>query len=160
MTTPRALAIAVVGAGEASETLRRMAFEVGGAIARAGSVLVCGGRGGVMEAAARGARDSGGHTIGILPGYDHDAANPHIEFAIATGLGEARNVLVVASADAVIALDGEAGTLSEVALALKLGRPVVALNSWNGIEGLHRAATPDAAVAMALKLAGRHARAV
>ena len=106
-----------------------------------------------MEAAARGAQSAGGHTIGILPGYDYARANPFIEFAIPTGMGEARNVIVVASAQAVVALAGEAGTLSEVALALKLGRPVVALSSWANVAGVLRADNPGAAVALACELA-------
>jgi len=146
-------AIAVIGAGEAPPAVRDLAFAAGRAIAAMGATLVCGGRGGVMEAAAHGAQSAGGHTVGILPGYDRAAANPHIEFVIATGMGEARNAIIVASADAIVALAGEAGTLSEIGLALKLKRPVVALRSWPQIEGLHRADIPEAAVELALKLA-------
>ena len=147
-------AIAVIGAGAASADLRTIAREVGRAIARTGAALVCGGRGGVMEAAAHGARSAGGHTIGILPSYDRVSANPHIEFAIATGMNEARNAIVVASADAVIALSGEAGTLSEITLALKIGRPVVALGAWHDIAGVRHADDAEAAVALAFQLAG------
>ena len=147
-------AIAVIGAGDAGEATRAIAFKVGNAIARNGVVLVCGGRGGVMEAAAQGARSGGGHTVGILPSYNRASANAHIEFAIATGMGEARNTIVVASADAIIALPGEAGTLSEIALALKIGRPVVALGAWHHIEGVHRAEDAEVAVALALQLGG------
>ena len=147
-------AIAVIGAGDAGEEIRAIAFKVGHAIARNGVVLVCGGRGGVMEAAAQGARSAGGHTVGILPSYNRASANAHIEFAIATGMGEARNTIVVASADAVIALPGEAGTLSEIALALKIGRPVVALGAWHQIEGVRHAEDAEAAVALALQLGG------
>jgi uncharacterized protein (TIGR00725 family) len=128
-------AIAVIGAAAADEDVRNAARQVGSAIARARVVLVCGGRGGVMEAAAEGARAAGGHTIGILPSYERASANPHIEFAIATGMSHARNAIVVASADAVIAMPGEAGTLSEIGLALKIGRPVVALGGWHQIDG-------------------------
>jgi uncharacterized protein (TIGR00725 family) len=149
--------IAVIGAGDASDDVCALAFEVGRAIATRGAVLVCGGRGGVMEAAARGTRTAGGHTIGILATYDRHSANPHIEFAIATGMGQARNAIVVGSADAVVALAGESGTLSEIGLALKIGRPVVALNSWDQLDGLHRAASPETAVAMALELATQSA---
>lgn len=150
---PRGTQVAVIGAGDASDELRRLAFDVGHELASRGAVLVCGGLGGVMEAAAEGARANGGHTIGILPSYHVNHANRHIEFAIATGMGEARNAVVVASAQAVIALEGEAGTLSEIALALKLRRPVVALDSWKQIDGLHRAASAAEAVEMAFKLA-------
>jgi len=146
-------AIAVIGAGDAPADVRDLAFAVGRMIARRGAVLVCGGRGGVMEAAAAGAQSARGHTVGILPGYDRRQANPHIEFAITTGMGEARNVIVVASADAVVALAGEAGTLSEIGLALKLRRPVVALRSWAEIAELVRADDPEAAVDLALALA-------
>ncbi len=146
-------AIGVIGAGVASPALRQVALEVGREIGARGATLVCGGRGGVMEAAAQGALAAGGHTIGIVPSYEHSSANPHIEFVIATGMGEARNVIVVASSDAVIALAGEAGTLSEIGLALKIGRPVVALDAWAEIAGPHRAATAQAAVELALELA-------
>lgn len=147
-------AIAVIGTGDATEDVRSAAREVGSAIARMGAVLICGGRGGVMEAAARGARSAGGNTIGILPSYDRGSANPFIEFAIATGMNQARNAIVVASADAVVALPGEAGTLSEIGLALKIGRPVVALGGWHQIDGVHHATDPEAAVRLALQLAG------
>jgi uncharacterized protein (TIGR00725 family) len=151
----RAAAIAVIGAGDAPPEVLELALEAGREIANRGALLICGGRGGVMEAAARGARERGGHTVGILPGYDRDSANPAIEFAIATGMGEARNAIVVASADAVIALAGEGGTLAEIGFALKLRRPLVALRSWRQLEGLHRADTAAAAVTLALELAQR-----
>ncbi len=149
---PRAPVIAVVGAGEAPDEVLELARQAGAEIAARGAVLVCGGRGGIMAAAARGARERGGHTIGVLPGYDAGEANPDIEFAVATGMGQARNAIVVATADAVIAMRGEGGTLSEIGLALKLGRPVVALQSWPQLQHLHRAETPSAAVEMALQL--------
>jgi len=148
-------AIAVVGAGDASAQIRELAFEVGKTIAARGAVLVCGGRGGVMEAAARGALSAGGHTLGILPGYDRAEANPHIEFAVATGMGQARNVIVVASADAVIALAGEGGTLSEIGLALKLDRPVVALRAWPELAAIAHSDDPRAAVDLALAMAAK-----
>jgi uncharacterized protein (TIGR00725 family) len=145
--------VAVIGAADARPELCKQAFAVGRTIAEQGATLVCGGRGGVMEAAARGARSAGGHTIGVLPGYDRIDANPYIEFVIATGMGQARNVIVVASADAVIALAGEGGTLSEIGLALKLGRPVVALDAWSELRGIHHASSPAAAVELALNVA-------
>ena len=150
----RARVIAVIGAGSAPAALAKLAYEVGREIARCGATLINGGRSGVMEAAAAGARSLGGRTIGILPGYDRSAANRHIEFAIATGMGEARNAIIVASADAVIALAGEGGTLAEIGFAMKMNRPIVALKSWPEIPRLHRANTPADAVALALKLAG------
>jgi uncharacterized protein (TIGR00725 family) len=127
-------------------------------LARRGAVLINGGRTGVMEAAAAGARRAKGRTVGILPGYDSAAANRHIEIAIATGMGEARNAIIVASADAVIALEGEGGTLAEIGFAQKMKKPIVALNSWPEIGGLRRAGTPAEAVKLALKLAGTRSR--
>lgn len=149
--------VAVIGAGDAPRAVCKLAFAVGREIARRGAVLLNGGRTGVMEAAA-GARKEAGHTIGILPGGDRRAANRHIEFAIATGIGEARNAVIVASADAVIALAGEGGTLAEIGFAKKFGKPIVALDSWPEIDGLHRADTPADAVALALRLAASNSR--
>jgi uncharacterized protein (TIGR00725 family) len=126
-----------------------VAEEVGRLLARRGAVVVCGGLGGVMEAACRGARSEGGVAVGILPGLDRGAANPHVSVAVATGLGEARNALVVRAADALIAVGGAYGTLSEIALALKAGKPVIGLGTWE-IDGVERAAEPEAAVDLAL----------
>jgi hypothetical protein len=146
----RRLQLAVVGAGLCSEEVAAVATEVGRLIAQRGAVLVCGGLGGVMEAAAMGARQAGGTTVGIVPTYDKETANPGIEIALATGMGHARNVIVVASSDAVIALPGEHGTASEIALARKLGKPVVVLGAWTGLDGVHIAHTPVEAVQTAL----------
>jgi uncharacterized protein (TIGR00725 family) len=154
----RRVVVAVIGAGDAPRAVCKLAFEIGREIARRGAVLLNGGRTGVMESAAAGAREEGGHTIGILPGYDRRAANRHVEFVIATGIGEARNAVIVASADAVIALPGEGGTLAEIGFAKKFGKPIVALDSWPEISGLHRADTPADAVALALKLAASGSR--
>jgi uncharacterized protein (TIGR00725 family) len=123
--------IAVVGAGDASGEQLEAAEAVGRGIAEGGAVLVCGGLGGVMEAACRGAKEAGGTTLGILPGADRAAANAWVDVALPTGLGEARNALVVRSADAVVAVAGEFGTLSEIALALKAGKRVVGLGTWD-----------------------------
>lgn len=143
--------IGVIGTGESKEETDRAAFEVGCEVARAGAVLVCGGLGGVMESAARGGREQGGVTIGILPGPDKKEANPYIDFPIPTGLGHARNALVVRSSDALIAVGGGYGTLSEIALALKMGKPVVGLSTWK-IPGVHAAAGPADSVRVALGL--------
>ena len=116
-------------------------------------MLICGGRGGVMAAAARGAQSANGLTIGILPGYERSEANANIEIAIATGMGQARNAIVVASADAVVALEGEGGTLSEIGLAIKLGRPVVGLRAWHKLEMIAHADDAALAVDLALELA-------
>jgi hypothetical protein len=145
--------IAIVGTGEASAGLCELAYAAGHAVATRGAVLVCGGRGGVMAAAARGAQAAGGMTVGILPTYDRQGMNPYIEIAITTGMGQARNAIVVASAEAVIALEGEGGTLSEIGLALKLGRPVVALRAWRQLEMISHADEAVAAVDLALRLA-------
>ena len=150
--------IAVVGAGEADARLSALAEEIGRLLARAGALLVCGGLGGVMEAACRGARSEGGATLGILPGTDRAAANPHVDVSVATGLGEARNALLVRTCDALIAVGGEFGTLSEIAFALKTGKPVVGLETWELAKGgrfspaIARAANPQEAVAVALRL--------
>lgn len=141
MTRVRAW-VAVVGPETAAPDEAAAAEAVGTEIARAGAVLVCGGRGGAMEAACRGASQSGGTTVGILPGLDRAEANPHVEIAIPTGLGELRNGLVVRAADAVIAVAGEYGTLSEIAFALKTGTPVVGVGTWE----LARGGEPDGGI--------------
>ena len=141
--------VAVVGSGEAEKRHAAAAEEVGRLIAEGGALLVCGGLGGVMEAACRGARAAGGTTVGLLPGVDRSEANRHVAVAVPTGLGEARNALVVRAADAVIAIGGGYGTLSEIALALRAGKPVIGLDTWE-IEGVARADGPEAAVAAVL----------
>ena len=148
--------IAVIGGGQCDRQTAQVAEEVGRQIAQAGAWLVCGGLGGVMAAASRGAREAGAHTVGLLPGTDAEQANPWISIPIVTGLGEGRNLLVVRNADAVIAIGGEWGTLSEIALARKIGRPVILLNSWHLTTpqaqpaNLPTAATPQQAVELAL----------
>jgi uncharacterized protein (TIGR00725 family) len=127
MTVPY---VAVIGATNATEWELGTAEDLGRALAEAGCVLVCGGLGGVMNAAARGAEAVGGVSIGILPGDDRDIASHHLTVAIATGFGEARNAIVARSADVVIAVGGEFGTLSEIALALKMGTPVIGIGTW------------------------------
>ena len=137
--------IAVVGAGEASAADLVLAEEVGAGLADLGAVVVTGGLGGVMEAACRGARSRRGCTLGILPGADRDDANGWVEIAVATGMGELRNGLVVRASDALVAVGGGHGTLSEVALALKLGRPVVGLGTW-AVHGVEDVSTPAEAI--------------
>jgi uncharacterized protein (TIGR00725 family) len=138
--------VAVIGPGDEPTVA---AAEVGRLIAERGAVLVCGGRGGAMEAACRGAKEVGGLTVGILPGPDRSEANPFVDVVLPTGLGEARNALVVGAADVVIAIGGGYGTLSEIALALKVGKRVIGLGTWE-IEGVVAAEGPEAAVAAAL----------
>ena len=123
--------IAVIGGSQCSKEETRLAEEVGRELARRGAILICGGLGGVMEAACRGASSEGGTTIGILPGDDSQAANPHVQIPIVTGIGYARNVTVVKSAQAVIAVGGSYGTLSEISHALQNGIPVIGLNTWS-----------------------------
>ena len=123
--------IAVIGGSHCSAKEAKLAEEVGRELARRGTVLVCGGLGGVMEAACRGASEGGGLTVGILPGDSRQAANPHVQIPIVTGIGYARNVAVVKSARAVIAVGGSYGTLSEIGHALQSGIPVIGLNTWS-----------------------------
>jgi len=145
--------IAVVGAGKCSKKLRDMASEVGRYVAEHGGVIVCGGMGGIMEGAARGAKEAGGLTIGILPTDSRDDANEYIDIVIPTGFGEARNIMVVRSADAVVAFPGKYGTLSEMAFALHARKPVVAVNAWRLGEEIHQTQTPIEAAELAMKLA-------
>lgn len=142
--------IAVVGDSRPDRKTARLAEEVGSTIAHSGAILVCGGLGGVMEAAARGARKAGGFTLGILPGSSREEANRYVDCAVATGLGDLRNFLIVRTADAVIGLAGRYGTLSEIAMALTLGKPVIGLGTWE-IEGVEKARDAGEAVRMALK---------
>jgi len=158
MTRP--LIIAVIGEGNPAPEVAAAAEAVGEAVAAAGAVLVCGGLGGVMEAACRGAARRGGISIGLLPGLHHADANPHVTYAVPTGLGYARNILVVRSAHAVIAVGGRFGTLSEIAFAKVEGIPVVGLNTWrlardeaSEPDALLRASDPKEAVAMAVAAA-------
>ena len=159
---PAGLRIAVIGGSACNEHCRQLAWEVGREIGRHG-VLVCGGRGGVMAAAAEGARSVGGLTVGILPGANAAASapNPHIQLQIYTGLGQARNQVLVLSANAIVAVGGGWGTLNEISIAAKHGIPVVCLESWqldrpNGVEPalLLEAATPAEAVRRAVAAAG------
>ncbi len=151
----RPLHLSVVGAGTADPELFERARAVGRAVAAVGAVVVCGGLGGVMAGACRGAREAGGCTVGLLPGDDPAGANPWVEIAIPTGLGHARNVLVVQAGGAVLALPGSWGTASEVALALKMGRPVVGVGAWEQMAGVVRVDDPAAAVAEAVRLVRR-----
>lgn len=152
--------IGVMGSSLCSPHLSKLAYDVGRGIARRGGILICGGRSGVMEAAARGAREAGGFTVGILPGAAASEANAYIDLPIVTGLGNARNVINVLTSQVIIAIGGASGTLSEIALALKCGTPVVGLHTWGLIppEGerapeIHTVQTPAEAVELAFRLA-------
>jgi len=152
--------VAVIGSGSCGKRSEawQLAEEVGARLAQAGATIVCGGLGGVMEAVARGAAEAGGEAIGIVPGDSTEEANPFCTHVVATGIGHARNLAVVSSGDAVIAVGGEWGTLSEIGFARALGRPVVALRSWTlkgegsmkSAPGIVAAASAEEAVAAAL----------
>jgi hypothetical protein len=157
----RPIQISVIGGAAGDDEALRAAEAVGRGIAEAGAVLVCGGRTGVMEAASRGAAEAGGTVLGILPTSSLEDANPYVTYAIATGIGHARNLAVVGSGRAVIAIGGEWGTLSEIAFARRLERPVIALRSWplrsragTGL-GIVEAETPEEAVSAAIAAAQR-----
>lgn len=139
----------MVGAYAAAAPQLEAAEEVGRRLARGGAIVVCGGLGGVMEAACRGVKEAGGTTIGLLPGHDRREANPWVDIAVATGLGEGRNVLIVRAADALVAIGGGYGTLSEIALGLRAGKQVVGVGSWE-IDGVVAVASPADAAATVL----------
>jgi uncharacterized protein (TIGR00725 family) len=163
MREPKRIQIGVLGASAPSAEIARAAEKIGELIATRGAVLVCGGLGGVMEAAASGAHAAGGLVLGILPGIDHRDANAYVSAAVATDMGHARNAIIVRSSDAAIAVGGGYGTLSEIALAMKCGVPVVGYKTWEarGAQGLTApeltAATPEEAVEKAFEAAlARH----
>lgn len=152
------LYIGVIGAGECTLEEAGLAEETGREIARRGAALICGGRGGVMEAAAKGARQAGGLVIGILPGSRRSEGNSYLTIALPTGLGDARNAVIACASDVLIAISGGYGTLSEIGLALKMGRPVVGLSTWelkagNRSFAVHRAKGAAQAVEMAFSFA-------
>lgn len=148
--------VAVVGAADAGAEQMALAEKVGKLLAERGAVVVCGGRGGVMEAACRGAQQAGGVSIGLLPGLDDSEANPHVTYALPTGMAEGRNWLVVLAGHSVIAVGGGYGTLAEIALALKSGKRVIGLETWQALRpdgsrlGLLIANSPEQAVDLAL----------
>lgn len=150
------LIIGVIGAADASAHGLEKAYQVGRLIAQKGAVLACGGLGGVMEAASRGCFDAGGEVIGILPGDNAASANPYITHPIVTAMGHARNVILVQTAAALIAIEGGYGTLSEIAIARKLGKPLVLLDSWQDIDETLTVDTPHQAVATIFSLLGRN----
>lgn len=150
MTRPRR--VSVIGAGDCGPDTAEAARRLGRLLAERGFELVCGGLGGVMAAAAQGAREAGGRTVGILPGLDRSAANPYIDLPLVTGLGPMRNFLVVANGDVAVAVEGGSGTLSEIGLALKIGRPVIGLGRWADLPGVCRADSPEEAAAAAERL--------
>ena len=147
--------IGVIGSGQCGSNIYRLATKVGEEIALRGAVLICGGLGGVMEAAAQGAASTGGLTVGILPGPSTRSANPHIKLAVATDMGQARNVIIAHTADGLVAVAGGAGTLSEIGHALKIGKPVVGLQTIPALKGVHYVDTAEEAVARVFELINR-----
>ncbi len=138
--------IGVIGAGSCNEEVSRTAEQVGKLVAERKAVLVCGGLGGVMSASAKGAQAAGGLTVGILPGSDRNECNEYISIPVVTGMGHARNAIIANTAQALIAIAGEYGSLSEIALSLKMGKPVVSIGGWSGIDGVIPVKTPEEAV--------------
>ena len=153
MSLDRKPIVAVIGAGKCSKKLRDMAEKVGRYVAENGGVIVCGGLGGIMEGAARGAKEAGGTTIGILPTENKEDANEFIDFVIPTGFGEARNIMVVRTADAVVAFPGKYGTLSEMAFALLAGKPVISVSAWKLGDEIRQVSDPLEAARLAMELA-------
>jgi len=147
----RSRIVSVVGAGTCEDDVVAEARAVGRLLGERGAIVVCGGRGGVMSAASAGVRDAGGLVIGILPGEDRTSGNEHLSVSIATGLGEARNAIIARACDSMIAVGGEYGTLSEMALALKMRKRVISLRSWRVDAGVIQANSPEEAVTAALE---------
>jgi uncharacterized protein (TIGR00725 family) len=144
----------VIGGGQCTPQIAAIAHEVGHGIASNGGILICGGLAGVMQEACRGAREAGGIAIGVLPGKSPNDANPYVSIPIVTGMADARNIIIVRSAHAAIAVDGKFGTLSEIAFALKFGIPVVGIHTWDVAPGVHVAESATQAVSKAFELAG------
>jgi uncharacterized protein (TIGR00725 family) len=138
--------IGLIGSGSCSYTVRRLAEDMGAEIGRRGWTLVCGGLGGVMEGAAKGCMKNGGNTVGSLPGLTNESANPYIKVPVPTGLGDGRNLLIVRASDVLVAISGGYGTLSEIALALKMNKKVIGLQTWNHIQGIRYVSDPLDAV--------------
>ncbi|MDD3626723.1 MAG: TIGR00725 family protein [bacterium] len=139
------LRIGVIGGSVCREDASEIAYQVGKKIAELGAVLICGGLTGIMEYSAKGAKEAGGLTIGILPGSNEKTANKYIDIPIVTAMDHARNIIVVRSSDVIIAIEGSLGTLSEIALGLKIGKPIIGINTWDVDERIYRAEDADAA---------------
>ena len=144
--------IGVIGASSAEAIDENIAYEIGQEIALKGYILLCGGMGGIMEAACRGAKLNNGTTVGILPGENSSDANMYIDIPIVTGLSHARNIIIIRSCDVIIAVGGEFGTLSEIAFALKLNKPLIGINTWNVSESIIKVYSAKQAVARAVEL--------
>ncbi len=144
--------ISVIGDGSCNNDIYMIAEEAGKLIAEKGGILITGGLGGVMEAASKGAKEAGGTTVGILPGFSREDANRYVDIPVTTGLSHARNIIIARSADALIAISGGYGTLSEIAIAMKLGKPVIGIKTWGNIEGIINVNSPDEAIKKVLEL--------
>jgi len=144
--------IGVIGAGRCPYQIYKIAEDVGREIGKRGWILFCGGLGGVMEAVSKGCNTEGGLTVGILPGHDRTEANPYIKIAIPTGLGEARNLIIIRCSDIIISIGGGYGTLSEIGFALKQEKPVIGIKTWENIPGVHYVSDPKEAISLAEKL--------
>jgi uncharacterized protein (TIGR00725 family) len=138
--------VGVIGAGECSDTVYGLAREVGYEIGKRGWMMVCGGLGGVMEGAAKGCHEAGGLTVGLLPGLKKASANPYIRVPIPTGLDDGRNLVLVRTADVLISIAGGYGTLSEIALALKMNKVVIGLETWQEVRGVHYVSSTQEAI--------------
>ena len=152
--SPKRLIIAVIGGHRCSLEVEQIAIKLGNLIAKMDAILICGGLGGVMEAVSKGAYECGGLSVGILPGEDKGAANPYIDIPISTGLGLTRNTIVAGCADIIIALPGEYGTLSEIAFALNMKKPVIGIGAWD-IPGVRQVRTAQEAIEAVKEVAGR-----
>lgn len=138
--------VGVIGAGSCTNKIYEQARVIGQGIAHLGAALVCGGLGGVMEGACRGAFEADGITVGVLPGPEKTEANPYVTIPVVTDLGHARNILIARTADILIAVSGGYGTLSEISISLKLGKPVIGLETWPGMEMIEYVGTPGEAL--------------
>ena len=154
-TSAQRLIIGVIGAGDTGADGRKKAYQVGRRVAERGAVLACGGLGGIMEAASQGCFEAGGEVIGVLPGNCAASANPYVTHPIVTAMGHARNVILVQTSAALIAIEGGYGTLSEIAIARKIGKPLVLLDSWSDIDETLTAESAFDAVDMVFNLLGR-----
>lgn len=152
------LKIGVIGGSVCREETAEVAYQVGKKIAEMGAVLICGGLSGVMEYASQGAKEAGGLTVGILPGTTSKSANKFIDISIPTGMDHARNVVIIRSADILIAIDGNLGTLSEIALGLKVNKPVIGINTWDVNENIHRAEDADAAMELVKQILAQESK--
>lgn len=156
MKNDRKPQVAIIGRGQCSVEEAKIVSETAKLLAENGFRLICGGLGGTMEAAAKGFKEGGGETVGILPGKDSSTATEYIDVVISSGMGEARNVLIVRSADIIVAFPGKYGTLSEIAFALVENKPIISLGSWDIAPEIRKVSTPQEAVDMAMEIMNKN----